>query len=129
MASQTHPKIRKTPLRSTSALDWDKSLSEQPEKVKAIIESLTTPEMTQYISELKYELKFLRLPGNRAEIPTTGEIFYNALSAALGSDKAASLKLNEAGIPRHRYLDAISRSKGQGTHNYVIYDGRNMKVR
>jgi hypothetical protein len=110
-------------------LDWDKPLSEQPEHVKAIIESLTTPEMTRYMNELKYELKILRLSGNGAEMPATGEIFYNALSAALGSEQAASLALDGAGIPGHRYLDRLSRDRGEGTHNYVIYDGRNMKVR
>jgi hypothetical protein len=81
------------------------------------------------MDELRYALKFLRLQGSGDAIPATGEIFYNSLSAALGSDKAASLKLNEAGIPGHRYLDGQSRAKGEGTHNYVIYDGGNMKVR
>jgi hypothetical protein len=108
-------------------MDWDKPISEQPEKVKAIIESLITPEIAQYIGELKYLLK--HLPGNNGDIPTTGEIFYNALSMVSGSEQAASLVLKEAGVPGHRYLDQLSRDKGEGTHNYVIYDGRNMKVR
>jgi hypothetical protein len=58
-----------------------------------------------------------------------GATFYRWLSEILGSDKVASLALDEAGIPGHRYLDKLSRDKGDGTHNYVIYDGRNMKVR
>jgi hypothetical protein len=58
-----------------------------------------------------------------------GATFYRWLSKILGSDKAASLALDEAGIPGHRYLDGLSRDRGEGTHNYVIYDGRNMKVR
>jgi hypothetical protein len=82
-------------------LDWDKPVSEQPEKVKAIVASLTTPEITRYIGELKYLLK--HLPGNGNDIPTTGELFYNALSAVSGSEKAASLALNEAGVPGIQY--------------------------
>jgi hypothetical protein len=68
------------------------------------------------------------LPGNNGDIPTTGELFYNALSMASGSEKAASLALREASIPGHRYLDGQSRDKGEGTHNYVIYDGGDMKI-
>jgi hypothetical protein len=108
-------------------LDWDKPVSEQSEKVQAIIESLTTPEIARYINELKYLLK--HLPGNDGDIPTTGELLYNALSMASGSEKAASLALKEAGIPGHRYLDRLSRENGGGTHNYVIYDGGDMKIR
>jgi hypothetical protein len=108
-------------------LDWGKPISEQPENVKAIIESLTTPEITRHINELKYLLK--HLPGNDGDIPTAGDIFYNALSMASGSEKAASLALKEAGVPGHRYLDQLSRDKGEGTHNYVIYDGGDMKIR
>ena len=113
---------------SDELLDWDKPLSEQPERVKAIIESLTTPEVTRYVDELQYNLKSLRLHGNSAEVPATGEIFYNALSMASGSEKAASLTLREAGIPGLQYLDQLSRNNGEGTHNFVVWDEDRISV-
>ncbi|MDR2779609.1 MAG: hypothetical protein LBB28_00625, partial [Synergistaceae bacterium] len=58
-----------------------------------------------------------------------GQSFYLRLSEILGSDKAASLALDEAGILGHRYLDGLSRDRGEGTRNYVIYDGKNTNVR
>lgn len=43
-------------------------------------------------------------------------------------DQAASAALREAGIPGHRFLDQQSRSKGDGTHNYVIYDDSRVNI-
>ncbi len=43
-------------------------------------------------------------------------------------DKAASLALNAAGILGHRFLDQGSRSDGEGTYNYVIYNDEAVKV-
>jgi hypothetical protein len=37
-------------------------------------------------------------------------------------DRAASLALRDAGIPGIQYLDAGSRSQGEGHHNYVLFD-------
>jgi hypothetical protein len=113
---------------SDDLLDWDKPLSEQPEKVKTIIKSLTTPEITRYINELKYELNLLHLLENGAENTITGEMFYHALSATLGSNKAASESLNSSGIPGLQYLDGFSRADGEGTHNFVIWNEERMSV-
>jgi hypothetical protein len=57
-----------------------------------------------------------------------GQTFYAWLSEILGSDKAASLALNEAGIPGIQYLDGGSRDSGEGTHNYVIFDDKAIKI-
>jgi hypothetical protein len=77
--------------------------------------------MNQYMNERK--------PENGPEMSMAGNIFYRALSIALGSDKTASLELNKVGILGHKYLDLFSRSKDEETYNYVIYDGGNIKVR
>ncbi|MBU6407979.1 MAG: hypothetical protein KGS44_12755 [Alphaproteobacteria bacterium] len=47
----------------------------------------------------------------RTPLETPGGIF-----------QAASLALREAGIPGIQYLDGTSRGKGDGSHNYVLFD-------
>ena len=51
-----------------------------------------------------------------------GENVYRAIQNTLGSDHAASHFLADAGIPGNKYLDAMSRDKGEGSYNYVIWD-------
>lgn len=97
-------------------LDWDKPLSEQPAKVKAALAPL--------IEQVRDTKRFSDDP--------TGERIYNALSVRLAEGeapgklgrgaKAASEALLRAGIPGLRYLDGNSRGKGDGSHNYVIWD-------
>ncbi|MDR2240017.1 MAG: hypothetical protein LBE33_06185 [Zoogloeaceae bacterium] len=80
-------------------LDWDKPLSEQPEGVKA------------------------KLPEGMADDDMTGGTYYNVLVHTHNySHKAASEYLNSLGIPGLRYLDGQSRTGGEGSHNYVIWD-------
>ena len=77
---------------------------------------------------------YLEAQKNNREL--TGEAIYHALSADGGSHpilrgslapgargpRGASELLNEAGIPGLRYLDGSSRGKGDGSHNYVIWN-------
>jgi hypothetical protein len=42
--------------------------------------------------------------------------------------KIASEFLKEAGIPGIRYLDGSSRSAGEGNHNYVIFDAKDISI-
>jgi hypothetical protein len=52
-----------------------------------------------------------------------GSGIYGALSSHLESDPAAAADaLRSAGIPGIKYLDAGSRSAGEGSHNYVMFD-------
>jgi hypothetical protein len=54
--------------------------------------------------------------------------FYAELSRV--SDKEASERLRQAGIPGIRYLDAGSRGKdGTGTRNFVVFPGEEKKVK
>lgn len=62
----------------------------------------------------------------------TGMQMYYSLADKLGKEagvgsghagqKLASKALAKEGIPGHKFLDGGSRSKGEGSHNYVIYD-------
>lgn len=108
-------------------LDWDKKLSEQaPEVIEAIKKS---------------SAKYGPVRGNApiysdAAAPyMTGHDFYRDLANALsdggvrrgstalsGQDAIASQHLRELGIPGIRYLDGGSRSAGNGSSNFVLFD-------
>lgn len=72
--------------------------------------------------------------------PRTGQSIYRAVAgdrrdsdntmliAGEKAEKAASIKLRDAGIPGIKYLDGGSRSAGDGTHNYVIFDDSLIKI-
>ena len=85
-------------------LNWDAPMSEQSPKV----------------------LNALKLAGLYLNDNETGEELYRRLEREadnwLENDKYASMKLNDAGIPGHYYFDGISRNKGEGTHNFVIWN-------
>lgn len=46
----------------------------------------------------------------------------------LSGEALVSRQLHEAGVPGIRYLDASSRSGGQGTRNHVIFDPENIEI-
>lgn len=57
-------------------------------------------------------------PGLPAE---SGEVFYKALTAELGSQKAASEALAKAGVPGLTYVTGRTRGKGTTNQNYVLF--------
>ena len=64
-----------------------------------------------------------------ASEPTlSGRKLYNEIAGVLGSRKEASKWLAAHGYKGIKYLDGNSRSAGEGTYNYVIFDGRDVKI-
>ncbi|MDR1893875.1 MAG: hypothetical protein LBQ61_04180, partial [Spirochaetales bacterium] len=98
-------------------LDWDKPLSEQPEKVKAALKNLAKSMPPGVFTESLQPFE-----------NTSGDGLYNALSRDTGSDKAASEALLSVGIPGLRYLDGSSRAAGKGSYNYVIFDDSEIEI-
>jgi len=100
----------------------NKSLSALINTKEALIEhyAQNPAALEHYTNELNI-LKAIEDTGTEAR-DLTGAEFYGMLSDNLGSDKAASLALNEAGIPGLQYLDGGSRGRGEGTHNFVIWN-------
>ena len=90
-------------------LYWDKPLSEQSEKVKTILNDM-----------------WLGHPEGHAH--QTGEQIYKAAVNEYGGAEEASVALKENGIPGIKYLDQGSRKRGEGTHNYVIFDDSAVKI-
>lgn len=121
-------------------LDWDKPLSEQPEKVRASLEAAGIVNFEQNIGPSPAgEIRSLGWTKNVGSL--RGEELYRRLvereftvdkgvttAARKDSERAASMALLAAGIPGLRYLDGVSRSGGEGTHNYVIWDESAIKV-
>jgi hypothetical protein len=123
-------------------LDWDKPLSQQPKKVKAgiteIVNNLSLQNTTlanrshgnkdPVVSAVdtinKFKTEFL----NGTYADNVGLVFYGHLSYFTGSDKAASLLLNKHGIEGIKYLDGVSRDKGQGTPNFVVFNDKAIKI-
>ena len=82
-------------------LDWDKPLNQQSEHVK------------QAIANSPYAgYEETSLPGGQL-VPHTA---------------AGMQGLADAGIPGIRYLDQGSRSAGQGSHNYVVFDANTIDI-
>lgn len=92
---------------------WDRPLSEQPESVRKILERVRAETGATYTDRASGE-SILLLLGKALEGQndwTAGE-----------RDKAAALYLAAAGIPGNRYLDGMSRRKGEGHYNIVVWD-------
>ena len=103
-------------------LDWDKPLSEQTPYVQKIInEEIKRIGGSASTGERAYkELMFdARMQGNK-----------NASSAMRSNEEAiaASNRLRELGIPGIRYLDQGSRTAGEGTSNFVVFDPKHMNI-
>ncbi|MFN2267129.1 MAG: hypothetical protein ABR533_02550 [Desulfonatronovibrio sp.] len=106
-------------------LDWDKQLSKQPKNVRAAItEDKVSQEIVKNWEATRDNLQ-KKLPDRKFKTEggdRSGAAYYSALRAQLGSAKAASEHLQSIGIPGNKYLDGVSRNKGEGTSNYVIWD-------
>ena len=96
-------------------LDWDKPLSEQPEKLR---EALAQAREFAEAAEQLGGISIRRVDDG----VLAGAGLYGAIERAAGSPKAASEYLNSIGIPGLRYLDGNSRASGEGSANYVIWD-------
>jgi hypothetical protein len=105
-------------------LFWDRSLSGQNKQVQTAIKSLEINKPGLFSSPQKkadYKELINLIDGKNWE-STTAYQFYGKLSRYVGGDKVASMMLLEAGIPGHKFLDGVSRDKGEGTYNFVMYD-------
>jgi len=81
-------------------LDYDAPLSEQPESVQGLWQDI--------IDNPGSAVGFV---ADNNKWPISGQNFYNALAAKLGSQQAASEALAKAGIPGLKYYDGMSRNK------------------
>lgn len=60
--------------------------------------------------------------------PQSGTTMLKTLEDRFGGRPEAAAKLNEAGVPGIKYLDAGSRSAGDGSRNYVVFDPKIIEI-
>jgi hypothetical protein len=68
------------------------------------------------------------MEGRDVGVEATGQDLYRALGDYGGESIVGSKAIQEAGIPGIRYLDGDSRSAGQGSSNYVMFDDKNINI-
>lgn len=98
-------------------LDWDKPLSEQPEKVRQALQGAYLPHKGEHVTR------------NVMDAPewATGEMLYRSMVRAFDdpatAQQRASEFLHSLGIPGLRYLDGGSRNSGQFYTVNLTYKG------
>jgi hypothetical protein len=108
-------------------LDWDKPLGEQSEKVREKIAEII-PELGEWTNlSLEYGRDFYSLVGSFVTDKGKSK-FSRDVALATSSSEAASQYLNSLGIKGIKYLDGTSRSKGEGSYNYVIFDDEAIQI-
>lgn len=109
--------------KESDYLDWDKPLNHQSESVQKSVRAAASE-----IAKTEPKNIFVRA----VEDNRSGQVIYKGLAQELGdkrsNDRAASETLRDAGIPGIRYLDGDSRGKGEGHHNYVIFDDKHVDI-
>jgi GGDEF domain-containing protein len=102
-------------------LDWDKPLSEQSEYVKKALEK------EDIIDSVIKAFGGEDIGGDKIYLGIAGELakkstIEGTIEKISNSKKQAALYLASIGIPGNKYLDGMSRGKGDGSYNYVIWD-------
>jgi hypothetical protein len=111
-------------------LDWDKPLSKQPHVVEAI------PELAEAAKKEAYNRALSATHQSRADqlwsmvkdpLQAPGGFAMDTLSPRKrggGREAAVSAMMNERGVPGVQYLDQGSRTAGEGSRNYVVFDDK-----
>lgn len=103
-------------------LDWDKPLSEQP----YVKQKLVDAEAIHPNEELTFMYNGLARHGKEMYERLTSPLAYR-LTGGEGQ-KSASDFLQRAGIRGIKYLNAGSRSAGEGSRNYVVFDPKDIEI-
>lgn len=113
----------------SSFLLYDKPLAEQSPEVQKILGHVV--EVLGLEDDFNKGKRQMQngLAGKSIDQGPTGRDIYDALVKQEGSPEKASRALNDLGIPGIKYLDATSRAKGSGSHNYVLFDDAHVEMR
>lgn len=108
-------------------LDWDKPFREQPEKIQKAVETALAKANKAKITPEDDALLEALGPMSDAEkaydplANLKGSNLISTLESQLSRPSAAEA-MKELGIPGIRYLDQGSRTAGDGSRNYVVFD-------
>lgn len=103
-------------------LHWDKKIEAQPPIVKQKLKD------SGIWKEMKDNLSDYSSPQNTRGA-LRGENIYAYLQWKLGSDKAASMRLNELGIQGMKYPGGTIANSQSSGYNYVIFDDNAVKIK
>ena len=106
---------------SEDLLDWDAPYSQQPEKVKKVLDDiLTLNGVESYIPKDTGSKVYF---GVADSADLRGSDIYKLITEQMGrSPAAASEELSASGIKGIKYFDGMSRKRGKGSSNYVMFD-------
>jgi hypothetical protein len=109
-------------------LDWDKPYDEQTPEVKKALEAAgILPEDFEGTVETGGSI-YRGIGQQEAVVRAGGRRGGGIAKDSYSDQQAASEALAKAGIPGIKYLDGSSRGKGEGAHNYVIFDAKHVDV-
>ena len=103
-------------------LDWDKPFAKQPETIKKVLRD------SGLYKEYRANLSNFASPRGTRNPNMRGENFAAYLENKLGGQQQVSEYLRSLGIPGIRYLDQGSRTAGEGTSNFVVFDPKHMNI-
>lgn len=149
-------KIYKVEIPDDNYLLWDRPIIEMSTHVQVVLRELGfhVPDMDSRdlakIKKLRIQIedeetrqanasrpdyrKYDRLVEQLEKLqgPTGKDIYYRLQGNLYGNEttgpRAASMALKKAGLNGIKYLDASSRARGEGAHNYVIFDDKAVKI-
>lgn len=97
-------------------LDWDKPLSQQHPDVQVVLRDMLT--------RARKSFPGIDPNGN----PIGGQAYHLYTQHRGGNQSAVSDELAQAGIPGIKYLDASSRTAGDGTRNFVMFNPDDIRI-
>ena len=106
-------------------LDWDKPLSQQSEKVRQAF----PPDLHAMPGARAHDVLAERVvPPLPADADSGWTSVVNTTNDRVMRRDMAARKLREAGIPGIKYLDQGSRTAGEGSRNYVVFDDAMVEI-
>lgn len=105
------------------AMFSDANVKASQEIKKQALEKLNKMDLSSLVNKELESMKPLAMNWNM-----TGKEYYEFLSKNQGSPAKASEMLQKQGITGNRYLDEVSRNRGQGTSNFVVFDPTDVKI-
>lgn len=126
-------------------IHWDKRFSEQPAKVQEAFKRLGISGEPGVMGDPDSDNPFSRAGGGLLLAPVYGREAYERLvskympwrllksgskmqAARTEAAKKASLALRDLGVLGTKYLNGVSRGKGDGDYNFVIFDDSAIKI-
>jgi hypothetical protein len=122
--------------REDEYLLWDEPISQQSDAVKEMLDAeggvgdVISPDRGDPYTQRKYTRDYL--PGKE---PRTGKSLYRQLGKALSpkSEEMGQVLASEyllgLGIRGNKYLDGLSREKGEGSYNYVLFNDADVEIK